>query len=140
MTDSPVCSINLTYLRIPTNPNYHMSIKKSQAILKRFIDLKFSLWLMLSSENETMFRDTQNFFQLPLSSFLFPLSNFLFPLSSFLFLLSRRLLNFNFIQTTVGNHYQRDIKTARLFPHGLVFAMKQQRNHSLDQERFETSL
>ena len=35
-----------------------MSIKKSQAILKRFIDLKFSLWLMLSSENETMFRDT----------------------------------------------------------------------------------
>ena len=132
MTDSPVCSINLTYLRIPTNPNYHMSITKSQAILKRFIDLKFSLWLMLSSENETMFRDT--------FSFLFPLSSFLFPLSSFLFLLSRRLLNFNFIQTTVGNHYQRDIKTARLFPHGLVFAMKQQRNHSLDQERFETSL
>ena len=133
MTDSPVCSINLTYLRIPTNPNYHMSIKKSQAILKRFIDLKFSLWLMLSSENETMFRDTS-------FSFLFPLSSFQFPLSSFLFLLSRRLLNFNFIQTTAGNHYQRDIKTARLFPHGLVFAMKQQRNQSLDQERFETSL
>ena len=50
-----------------------MSIKKSQAILKRFLDLKFSLWLTLSSENETMFRDTKNFFQLPLSSFLFPL-------------------------------------------------------------------
>ena len=45
-----------------------MSIKKSQAILKRFLDLKFSLWLTLSSENETMFRDTKNFFQLPLSS------------------------------------------------------------------------
>ena len=31
MTGSPVFSINLTYLRIPINPNYHMSIKKSQA-------------------------------------------------------------------------------------------------------------
>ena len=35
-----------------------MSIKKSQAILKRFMDLKFSLWLALNSENQTMFRDT----------------------------------------------------------------------------------
>ena len=35
-----------------------MSIKKSQAILKRFMDLKFSLWLTLNSENQTMFRDT----------------------------------------------------------------------------------
>ena len=25
MTGSPVFSINLTYLRIPANPNYHMS-------------------------------------------------------------------------------------------------------------------
>ena len=39
MTGSPVFSINLTYLGIPANPNYHMSIKKSQAILKCFIDL-----------------------------------------------------------------------------------------------------
>ena len=60
MTGSPVFSINLTYLRIPTNPNYHMSIKKSQAILKCFIDLKSSVWFMrmLRSENETMFCDT----------------------------------------------------------------------------------
>ena len=58
MTGSPVFSINLTYLRIPTNPNYHMSIKKSQAILKHFIDLKFSVWFTLCSENETMFCDT----------------------------------------------------------------------------------
>ena len=60
-----------------------MSIKTSQAILKCFIDLKFSVWFTLCSENETMFRDTWNFFQLPLSSFLFriPLSAFLFPLS-----------------------------------------------------------
>ena len=56
-----------------------MSIKKSQAILKRFIDLKFGVWFTLGSENEI---------QLPLSSFLFPLSFFLFPLSSFLFPLS----------------------------------------------------
>ena len=34
MTGSSVFSLNLTYLRIPANPNYHMSIKKSQAILK----------------------------------------------------------------------------------------------------------
>ena len=53
-----------------------MSIKKSQAILKHFIDLKFSVWFSLGSENETMFCDTLNFFQLPLSSFLFPLSSY----------------------------------------------------------------
>ena len=39
-----------------------MSIKKSQAILKHFIDLKFSVWFSLGSENETMFCDTLNFF------------------------------------------------------------------------------
>ena len=32
-----------------------MSIKKSQAILKHFIDLKFSVWFMLCWENETIF-------------------------------------------------------------------------------------
>ena len=58
MTGSPVFSINLTYLRIPANPNYHMSIKKSQAILKCFIDLKSSVWFTLGSEYETMFCDT----------------------------------------------------------------------------------
>ena len=42
----------------PANLNYHMSIKKSQAILKCFIDLKFSVWFTLGSENETMFCDT----------------------------------------------------------------------------------
>ena len=88
MTGSPIFSINLTNRKNPSNLKYHMSIKKSQAILKHFIDLKFIVWFTLCSENETMFRDTQNFFQLPLSSFLFPLSSFLFPLSSFLFQLS----------------------------------------------------
>ena len=34
MTGSTVFSLNLTYLRIPANPNYPMSLKKSQAILK----------------------------------------------------------------------------------------------------------
>ena len=88
MTGSPIFSINLTNRKNPSNLNYHMSIKKSQAILKHFIDLKFSVWFTLCSENETMFRDTKNVSQLPLSSFLFPLSSFLFPLSSFLFPLS----------------------------------------------------
>ena len=35
-----------------------MTIKKSQAILKFFIDLKFSVWFTLGSENETIFCDT----------------------------------------------------------------------------------
>ena len=35
-----------------------MWITKSQAILKRFIDLKFSISFTLGSENETMFCDT----------------------------------------------------------------------------------
>ena len=32
-----------------------MSIKKSQAILKHFINLKFNVWFTLCSENETIF-------------------------------------------------------------------------------------
>ena len=83
MTGSPILLINLTNRKNPSNLNYHMSIQKSQAILKRFIDLKFSVWFTLGSENETMFCDTWNFFQG--FSFLFPLSAFRFPLSSFLF-------------------------------------------------------
>ena len=41
-----------------------MSIKTSQAILKCFIDLKSSVWFTLGSEDETVFCDTYNFFQL----------------------------------------------------------------------------
>ena len=57
-----------------------MSIKKSQAILKRFIDLKFSFWFTLVSENETKFVILRTFLA---SAFLFPLFSFLFPLSPF---------------------------------------------------------
>ena len=35
-----------------------MSIKKSQAILKRFKDLKYSIWFTLGSEDEAMFSDS----------------------------------------------------------------------------------
>ena len=35
-----------------------MSIKKSQTILKRFIDLTFSVWFTLGSENETVLSET----------------------------------------------------------------------------------
>ena len=35
-----------------------MLINKSQTILKRFIDVKFSVWFTLGSENETVFCDT----------------------------------------------------------------------------------
>ena len=41
-----------------------MSIKTSQAILKCFIDLKSCVWFTLGSEDETVFCDTCNFFQL----------------------------------------------------------------------------
>ena len=34
-----------------------MSIKKSQAILKHFVDLKLSVWFTLCPEDETMFCD-----------------------------------------------------------------------------------
>ena len=83
MTGNPIFSINLTNRKNPSNLNYHVSIQKSQAILKRFIDLKFSVWFTLGSGNETMFCDTCNFlgflYLLPLSAFCFPLSSFLFP-------------------------------------------------------------
>ena len=48
-----------------------MSITKSQAILKCFIDLKSRVWFTLGSENETMFCDTWNFFfgRLPVKVF-----------------------------------------------------------------------
>ena len=93
MTGSPIFSVNLTNQKNHANQNYHMSIKKSQAILKRSIDLKFSVWFTLGSENDDLqFVTIRTFFSFlflfPLSSFLFPLSSFLFPLSSFLFPLS----------------------------------------------------
>ena len=50
-----------------------MSIKKSQVILKCFIDLKNSVWFTMGSENETMSSDTllRTFFlaQLPVKVF-----------------------------------------------------------------------
>ena len=48
-----------------------MSIKKTQAILKCFIDLKYRDWFTLGSEDETMFCDTLNFFsaRLPVKVF-----------------------------------------------------------------------
>ena len=48
-----------------------MQIKTGQAILKCIIDLKSSVWFTLDSEDETVFCDTQNFFQLGLDSDLF---------------------------------------------------------------------
>ena len=68
-----------------------MSIKKSQAILKRFIDFKFSVsGLRWPHKTKPCFVTLTTFlsFLFPLSSFLFPFSPFLFPLSSFLFPLS----------------------------------------------------
>ena len=49
--------------RVLANSNHCMLIRKCQAILKWFIDVKSSAWLMLGSEYETMFCDT-NFFRL----------------------------------------------------------------------------
>ena len=55
-------------------------MKERQAILKHFIDLKFSVSFTLCLENETKFCDTSKFFSA--YSFLFPLSSFPFPDSS----------------------------------------------------------
>ena len=41
-----------------------MLITESQAILKRFKDLKFSVWFTLGSENETMFVTLITFFKI----------------------------------------------------------------------------
>ena len=60
MAGSPIFSVN----KILANLNYHMSIKTSQAILKCFVDLKCSVWSTLASEDEIVFCDTYNFFQL----------------------------------------------------------------------------
>ena len=38
-----------------------MSIKKTQAILECFIDLKCGVWFTLGSADETMFCDTKNY-------------------------------------------------------------------------------
>ena len=70
MTGSPVFSINLTNRKNPSNLNYHMSIKKSQAILKHFVDLKFSVWSTLCSENETIGPGLQYKRQFTVSSYL----------------------------------------------------------------------
>ena len=54
MTGIPVFSANFTNQTNPVKPNYHISIKKTQAILKCFIDLKNSVWFTLASEDKTM--------------------------------------------------------------------------------------
>ena len=52
MTSVLLFSVNFANRKNPAKPNYHMSIKKSQAILKCFIDLKNSVWFTLGSEDE----------------------------------------------------------------------------------------
>ena len=64
-----------------------MSNKKSQAILKCFIDIKSSVWFTQGQKTKPCFVTRRTF-----SSFLFPLSSFRFPVSAFLF----RLLSFPF--------------------------------------------
>ena len=87
MTGSPIFSTNLTNRKNPSNLNNHMSIKKSQAILKHSWISSLAFGLRWAQRTKPCFV-TLNFFQLALSSFLFPLSSFLFPLSAFLFPLS----------------------------------------------------
>ena len=56
MTGSPIFSINLKNRKNPSNLNYHISIKKSQAILKLFIDLKLSVWFTLTAQKTNKIR------------------------------------------------------------------------------------
>ena len=64
----PIFSVNFTKAKNSSLSKFS-SIKKSQAMLKCFIDLKSSVWFTLGSEIETMFCEL---FWLPLSSFPFP--------------------------------------------------------------------
>ena len=64
----PIFSVNFTKVK-NSSLSKLSSIKKSQVILKCFIDLKSSVWFTLGSEIETMFCE------------LFLASPFLFPIS-----------------------------------------------------------
>ena len=97
MTGSPIFSTNLTNRKNPSNLNNHMSIKKSQAILKHSWISSLAFGLRWAQRTKPFFVTLKTFFSLlfhlssfrfPLSSFLFPLSAFHFPLSAFLFPLS----------------------------------------------------
>ena len=58
MTSIPTFLINLKNAINQSYLNYHMSIKKHQAILKSFVDLKYNAWFTLGSEYKTMVYDT----------------------------------------------------------------------------------
>ena len=66
MTSSPTFSVNFTTGKNPAYLNYHMSIKKSQAILKILLYRSRVQRLVYAglTENKTMFGDTQHLFQL----------------------------------------------------------------------------
>ena len=85
MTGSPIFSTNLTNRKNPSNLNNHMSIKKSQAILKHSWISSLAFGLRWAQRTKPCFVTLKTFFSLlfHLSSFLFPLSSFLFPLSHF---------------------------------------------------------
>ena len=59
LTGSPIFFVNFTNWRHPSNPNYHMSIKKCQAIAKSLIDLKSNAWFTLGSEYESIVCDQE---------------------------------------------------------------------------------
>ena len=59
MTGSPVFFVNFTNRKTSYSKLSNVEFRKlSHAILKRFIDVKFSVWFTLGSENETMFCDS----------------------------------------------------------------------------------
>ena len=66
MTHSPVFSVHFTNRKNPAKPDYHMSIKKSQAILKCFIDLwtKIAFGLRWAQKAKPCFVTLKTFFSL----------------------------------------------------------------------------
>ena len=66
MTRSPVFSVHFTNRKNPAKPDYHMSIKKSQAILKCFIDLwaKIAFGLRWAQIAKPCFVTLKTFFSL----------------------------------------------------------------------------
>ena len=98
-----------------------MSIKKSQAILKRFIGSQVLrlVYAGLRKRNHVL-GHLEIFSELPLSSFLFPPPSFLLPLSSFCFPLSsfRFPLSPFLLKILTGSRPEKIVSVRK---HGFVF-------------------
>ena len=71
---SYIFSVNFTNRKKQANLNYNISIKKSQALLKCFINLKCSVCLALGSETKPCFVTLRTFFRSTVGSPVFSIN------------------------------------------------------------------